>query len=212
MPSSTDASIAGPPAVLGIGRAAGHDADAGFVRPVASPGVPAGRLRDGTPVRVRPLVAADRGPLLAGFRALSSRSRYSRFLTGTGEAQYERMLPVLLDGVDQRSHVALVLSTEDQPIGVGRLRRSATDAGVADLAVTVLDDWQGRGAGTVLAREVLARADWVREIRTVVTADNVASLRMLAGLGELRVDCAGGSCDVVVRVHRAPSRRTAGAA
>jgi len=203
MSSPTDASTVGPPAVPG--GATGHDADAGFVRPVASPGAPAGCLRDGTPVRVRPLVAEDRDLLLAGFRTLSSRSRYSRFLTGTGEAQYERMLPVLLDSVDQRWHVALVLCTGDQPIGVGRLRRSATDAGVADLAVTVLDDWQGRGAGTVLAREVLARADGIREIHTVVTEDNLASLRMLARLGELRADCAGGSCDVVVRVGSAPS-------
>ena len=122
------------------------------------------------------------------------------------------MLPILLESVDQRSHVALVLDTEDQPIGVGRLRRSATDASVADLAVTVLDDWQGRGAGTVLAREVLARADGIREIHTVVTEDNLASLRTLARLGELRADCADGSCDVVVRVHRAPSLTTAEAA
>jgi RimJ/RimL family protein N-acetyltransferase len=205
MSSSSDASTVGPPTVLSVGRAAGQDADAG-------PGLPAGHLRDGTPVWVRPLVAGDRDLLLAGFRTLSSRSRYSRFLTGTGEAQFERMLPILLDSVDQQSHVALVLYTEDLPIAVGRLRRSAVDAGVADLAVTVLDDWQGRGAGTVLAREVLARADGIREIHTVVAEDNQASLRMLARLGELRTDCAGGNCDVVVRVHRAPSLTTAEAA
>lgn len=205
MSSSTDASIVGPPTVLSVGRAAGPDADAGFARPGASPGVPAARLRDGTPVWVRPLVAEDRELLLAGFRTLSSRSRYSRFLTGTGEAQFERMLPILVDSVDQRSHVALVLYTEDQPIAVGRLRRSATDATVADLAVTVLDDWQGRGAGTVLSREVLARADGIHEIRTVVSEDNRASLRMLAGLGDMRADCVDGNCDVVVRVHRSPA-------
>lgn len=212
MSSSTDASTAGPPAVLSVRRAGGPDADAGLGRPVASAGLPAGHLRDGTPVWVRPLVVEDRDLLLAGFRALSSRSRYSRFLTGTGEAQYERMLPILVDGVDQRSHVALVLSTADLPIGVGRLRRSATDAGVADLAVTVLDDWQGLGAGTVLAREVLARAGGIREIHTVVAEDNPASLRMLARLGELRTDCAAGSCDAIVRVDRAPSLTTAEAA
>jgi hypothetical protein len=87
------------------------------------------------------------------------------------------MLPVLPDTVDQRSPVAL-LYTERRPIGVGRLRRLASDSGVADVAVTVADEWHGRGAGNLLAREVLARAGNVREIQTVVCEDNSASLRI----------------------------------
>jgi RimJ/RimL family protein N-acetyltransferase len=150
--------------------------------------------------------------LLAGFGRLSSRSRYSRFLHGVSDAQFERMLPVLLDGVDHRPHVAVVAYAEGRPIGVGRLRRFAYDSSVADLAVTVADDWQGRGAGTVLGGEVLARAGGVRAIHTVVSEDNRASLCMLARLGELQSDCAGGSCDVVVRVSCSRSMTTADAA
>jgi len=122
------------------------------------------------------------------------------------------MLPVLLDSVDQQAHVAVVLYAEGQPIGVGRLRRSASDPSVADLAVTVADDWQGQGAGTMLARDALARADDVREIHTVVSEDNPASLHMLARLGEMHADCAAGTCDVVVRVNRSQSMTTADAA
>jgi GNAT superfamily N-acetyltransferase len=162
----------------------------------------AGRLPDGTPVRVRPLVAGDRGPLLAGFAALSPRSRRSRFLRDVSDAQFERMLPVLFDTVDQQSHLALLLYANDRPVGVGRLRRYASNPAVADLAVTVADDWQGRGVGSVLARELLARADSVREIQTVASRDNAASLLMLARLGEMRSDCVNGMCDVVIRVHR----------
>jgi RimJ/RimL family protein N-acetyltransferase len=162
----------------------------------------AGSLRDGTRVWLRPLVPQDRGLLRAGFRRLSNRSRYSRFLQGVSDTRFEQMLPVLLDSVDQQRHVAVVLYADGQPIGVSRLVRRTPDSSVAGLAVTVADDWQGRGAGTVLARAVLDRADSVREIHTVVSADNLASLRMLAGLGELRSDCAAGACDVVVRVDR----------
>lgn len=157
-----------------------------------------GRLRDGTSVATRPLVEADRETLVAAFGRLSSRSRYSRFLRSVSDEAFERMLPVLIDGVDQRSHIAVVLHAQEVPIGLGRVVRSSTDPAVADLAVTVVDGWQGRGAGALLAREVLAAAPGVREIRTVVGADNHASLRMLAGLGEVRAECAGGSCDVVV--------------
>jgi hypothetical protein len=53
---------------------------------------------------------------------------------------------------------------------------------------------------TVLAREVLVRARGVREIHTVVSEDNPASLGMLGRLGELRSDCVAGSCEVVVRL------------
>lgn len=172
----------------------------------------AGRLRDGTPVRVRPLVAQDRALLVAGFAALSLRSRRARFLHGVSDAQFARMLPILLDTVDQRAHVALVLYAAGRPIGVGRLRRFITDTAAADLAITVADDWQGRGAGSVLARELLARAGDLREIRTVVSADNPASLRMLARLGELRSECAKGDCDVVVRLSRSPAEARADAA
>ena len=97
-------------------------------------------------------MAEDRDLLLAGFAALSGRSRRSRFLRGVSDAQFERMLPVLLDTVDQQSHVALLLYADGRPIGVGRLRRFPSDPSVADLAVTVADDWHGRGAGTVLAQ------------------------------------------------------------
>ena len=103
-------------------------------------------------------MAEDRDLLLAGFAALSGRSRRSRFLRGVSDAQFERMRPVLLDTVDQQSHVALLLDADGRPIGVGRLRRFPSDPSVADLAVTVADDWHGRGAGTVLARQLLARA------------------------------------------------------
>jgi GNAT superfamily N-acetyltransferase len=147
-------------------------------------------------------VAGDRGLLLAGFAALSPRSRRSRFLRDVSDAQFEHMLPVLLDTVDQQSHVALLLYANDRPVAVGRLRRYASNPAVADLAVTVADEWQGRGVGSVLAQELLARADSVREIQTVVSRDNAASLRMLAQLGEMRSDCVNGMCDVVVSARR----------
>jgi len=195
------------------GGATKRGAEAYSARRAARPLTRAGRLRDGTPVEVRPLVANDRNLLLAGFSRLSSRSRHSRFLRGVSDAQFETMLPVLLDSVDQRSHVAVLLYAEAQPIGLSRLLRFASDPSAADLAVTVADNWQGRGAGTVLAREVLARAAGVREIHTVVSEDNPASLRMLAQLGELHADCAAGSCDVVVRVTcSVPVLTSAGAA
>jgi hypothetical protein len=76
----------------------------------------------------------------------------------------------------------------------------------------------GRGqAVKVLARGMrgagaLARADGVREIQTVVSRDNAASLRMLARLGEMQSDRVSGTCDVVIHVRRSPAAELADAA
>jgi hypothetical protein len=161
----------------GVGGATERSAEACSAGRVARLFGEAGRLGDDTPVWLQPLVAGDRDLLLAGFGALSSRSRHSRFLQAVSDGQFERTLPVLLDTVDQRPPVAL-LYTERPPIGLGRLRRFASDSGVADVAVTVADEWHGRGDGSRLAREVLARAGNVREIQTIVCEDNPASLRI----------------------------------
>lgn len=55
------------------------------------------------------MAAEDRGLLLSGFGGLSSHSRHSRFGRGVSDAQFERMLPVLLDSVDHQAHIAVVM-------------------------------------------------------------------------------------------------------
>ena len=67
--------IAGSPIA---GGARSRAAEAASARRAARLVRDAGQLRDGTPVRVRPLVAQDRDLLLAGFSALSHRSRRAR--------------------------------------------------------------------------------------------------------------------------------------
>jgi hypothetical protein len=65
------------------------------------------RLPDGTPVSIRPLVAADRAWLAAAVERLSPASRYRRFMSPLRTLD-ETMLVRLVDQVDGRGHVALV--------------------------------------------------------------------------------------------------------
>jgi GNAT superfamily N-acetyltransferase len=111
-------------------------------------------LRDGSKVILRPAVSADRELLVKGFERLSPESRYRRFF-----APMKEMSPPLLDyltSVDYRDHFAwAALSAEPGPegrpmgVGVGRYVR-LEDPEAAEMAVTVVDDWQGRGLGRVL--------------------------------------------------------------
>ena len=157
-------------------------------------------LRDGTEGWIRPLTPWDRGLIAGGVRRLSARSRYQRFLSGVPETLPESMLRELVDGVDGVHHIALVMFVGETPIGVGRLVRLTGQPDTADIAITVHDAWQRRGAGTVLAEELLACAVDVRRLETVVSADNPASLRLLSRLGTAKVRSSGGTCDVTVDV------------
>ena len=113
------------------------------------------------------------------------------------------MLDHLVDEVDGVDHVALVLVVigddhKGVPVGLARMIRYADDPTAADVAVTVVDEWQGRGVATALLAELVReRPEGVTHIVTTVAADNAASLAMLARLGTVAstpvVACAAGA-------------------
>ena len=99
--------------------------------------------------------------------------------------------PRRADSVDGVRHIALLLIVlppegEEESAGVAHLVQNPDDPTIADIAVTVADDWQGRGAGTALAAELLQRRPAaVTRLRTLVAAGNRASLALLAGAGRV---------------------------
>jgi GNAT superfamily N-acetyltransferase len=143
-------------------------------------------LRDGSFVTIRPIAPADRALLQAGFDRLSEESRYRRFLTPTPRLS-ERMLRYLTE-VDHRDHEALVALADDHGVGVARFVRTK-DPEVAEAAVTVVDDWQGKGLGTALLELLARRArqEGIHRFSAVVLAQNQDMLDVLRGLGPLRV-------------------------
>lgn len=164
-------------------------------------------LSDGTPALIWPLLPTDREALREGYEHLSSRTRDSRFLAGVPHLT-EGLLHHLVDDVDGIDHVALVLVVIDEdhrgePAGVGRIIRYPDQPDAADLAVTVIDRWQGRGvARALLAELVRVRPVGVTRIVTSIAADNAASLAMVHSLGPCVLTPAGGNClDVEVQLE-----------
>jgi len=161
------------------------------------------RLRDGTPALIWPLDPGDREAVREGFEQLSVDSRYHRFLATVPHLS-DAQLDHLVDEVDGVDHVALVLMAkagdEVVPTGIARCVRYPHEPEAADIAVTVKDDWQGRGVATALLDVLMRRRpEGVTHLLTEVAADNPASLAMLRHLGPVRTfDTGMGILDVEV--------------
>jgi GNAT superfamily N-acetyltransferase len=144
-------------------------------------------LSDGSAVQVRPIAPADRRLLADGFARLSPESRYRRFFSSVTTLS-ERQLDYLTD-VDHRDHEALVALAEDTGDLVAVARYVRTHPDVAEPAIVVADDWQGRG----LARQLLdmladrAREEGVEFFVAPVLAENRAALRLFEQLGDATV-------------------------
>ena len=172
-------------------------------------------LQDGTPAMIWPLLPTDADMLREGFRRLSPDSRQRRFLAALGELD-DKMIRLLVDSVDGVHHIALLLIAlppegEEGPVGVAHLVQGPADPASADIAVTVADDWQGRGAGTALVSALMQRRPAaVTRLRTLVAADNRASLALLAGAGRVSAGPPEqGVLDVTVELPAATRARSA---
>lgn len=111
--------------------------------------------------------------------ALSPQSRYERFLGGG--VKFTPELLARLVNVDLSRDAALIATVAfdgaETPVAVGRY--ALGDDGVAEIAVTVADAWQGCGLGRLLLDRVIdaARRNGVRSLTGDVLATNT---RMLA--------------------------------
>lgn len=146
-------------------------------------------LRDGSRVVVRPVRADDRELLLAGFERLGKASRYQRFLAPMAELSDEDV--TYLTQVDHHDHEALAAldAGTGDGVGVARFVRCAGRPDTAEAAVTVIDEWQGRGVGTALLDLLAARAraEGVARFTALLFAENRDVLELLQGLGPIDV-------------------------
>jgi GNAT superfamily N-acetyltransferase len=145
-------------------------------------------LRDGSQVRIRQGHRSDRELLLRGFERLSPRSRSRRFLAPISELT-EEMVRYLTE-IDHHDHEAMIaLEQTGEGVGVARYVRDPDRPDVAEVAVTVIDDWQGRGLGTLLLEVISARAreEGITTFTALMLATNQEMMDLLAQLDPMRV-------------------------
>jgi RimJ/RimL family protein N-acetyltransferase len=147
-------------------------------------------LKDGTEIIIRAIRPDDSGPLREQFANLSLESVRLRF-HGLRRAPSEREAKRLAD-VDFVDTVALVATPRSDPkelIAGARyiVEGDSSRHDNAEIAFLVLDEYQGRGIGSLMLRHlaIIARAQGIREFKADVLADNERMIRVFERSGFL---------------------------
>jgi GNAT superfamily N-acetyltransferase len=165
-------------------------------------------LADGTRVVLRHIRPEDAPELRRGFERLSPQSRERRFFGGVGSLSDAQLR--YLTSVDGQDHVAIVAaarkpgSDEEVGLGVARFIRVAGEPTVAEVAITVVDEAQGKGLGRLLSL-TLARAAYergVRRFRGQILENNPVVRQLLLDVGaDIRKD----SGEVIFDIELTPT-------
>ena len=161
-------------------------------------------LRDGSQVQIREVRGSD-APLLAdGFARLSARSRQQRFLSPKHSLSAAELR--FLTEVDHHDHEAIgALSPADgRGVGIARYIRDPGDPEAAEIAVTIADDWQGRGLGTELLARLSdrARQEGICRFTATIAYGNAAMATLLQNMGAELAGHDHGTVDYVVDLDR----------
>jgi GNAT superfamily N-acetyltransferase len=143
-------------------------------------------LRDGSVICIRAIRPDDKIRLREHFAGLSPQSVYFRFM-GIRRKLSDGDLKNLTE-LDFKDHVGLVATITDNGVerilGVGRYIRGAEPTR-AEIAFAILDEYQGRGIGTLLLSHLnhIAHANGITEFEANVLADNAKMLEVFAHSG-----------------------------
>ena len=143
------------------------------------------RLRDGRTLEIRALRPDDRERMLAAVDHTSAQSLYRRFF-GAKRHFTDKEIAFFLN-VDFTDHVALVATADEdgERAVIGGARYVVTRPGQAEVAFTVVDEYQGQGIGAALVRHLvgIARAAGLTELTAEVLPDNTPMLKLFERTG-----------------------------
>jgi len=142
-------------------------------------------------LRIRPVRADDKALIREAFTRMSERSRYLRFFTPM-HGLTEPMLTALteVDYIDRFAWVALACEGDHEALaGVARYVR-LEEPRSAEVALTVVDPYQGRGIGHLLLNALVLAAvqAGLTRFEGEILGENLAIRAVLADVGaELRL-------------------------
>ena len=140
-------------------------------------------LSDGRRIDIRRISPGDKPALLSGFERMSAESRYRRFFSPMQKLSDTDL--AYLTEVDHHDHEAVIAfeSGTGTALGVARYVR-LEDPRLAEVAVTVVDDWQGRGVAKAMLRNLTRRAreEGIDTFSALVLSENEAALELFKAM------------------------------
>jgi RimJ/RimL family protein N-acetyltransferase len=152
-------------------------------------------LKDGGLVHIRLVDPCNKDCIAQGFDQLSARSRHLRFFSPINKLSEAQLS--YLTKVDNANHAVIAAFEKrgetPRGVGLGRYVRMADEPDMAEFAITVMDEFQGRGVGSLLLDLLIdrARENGIRVLRGYVIPTNTPMIRMLrrcGGRGEKEAD------------------------
>jgi acetyltransferase len=151
-------------------------------------------LRDGSAALVRSVRNSDARIVTDVFRGMSRESRWLRFLSPKHRLT-DSELRYLTD-VDGHDHEAIAALANGRGVGIARYIRQQADPRVAEISISVVDEWHGRGLGTALFERLRERGreEGIDRFFALVSLRNAVALRLLRRQGAdlVSVDESGG--------------------
>lgn len=166
-------------------------------------------LRDGTRALIREVGPEDRHHIEVGFDHLSTRSQYFRFLASVSKLSDRQLSRFTRENTPDHVAIGAISPGPDpaEPMGIARFVRLPDRPSAAEFAVTVVDDFQGLGLGTlllgVLAR--IAHDQHVSRFMGLVHARNSAMRNLLDELGGTVHRRDGIELGITIPLHEDPA-------
>src|SRR5262245_27004912 len=114
------------------------------------------RLPGGKRVTIRPAGPDDAEILQAHVRELSANARYNRFFGPLRELAPAELARVTRMSEPSRATLIAEIGGS-KPIMIGELRYAVMSDNACEFAISVADDWRGKGLGSVLVDDLQCR-------------------------------------------------------
>lgn len=168
-------------------------------------------LRDGTLARVRLTRPSDNSRVRAFLETLSQPSRYRRFLSAFDLVPDTVVRHFTFYEPRERLMLAATAPHDGTDAIIGLADVALLETGLAEVAVVVSDEHQGKGVGTLLTQAVASIAvhRGATRLKAVMAADNKAMLSLMERLGETVKSREGDTLIAYTRLDAADTRHAA---